>query len=191
MTINTGGYNIKPMLRFVAVPVVIFISFFGTIMTSQCVWPGYFARTDGTIDSIASLVSIGIKGFHSQIFFCLSNFTFLTLSVSFLALFTVVSFSVLIIAKIMKFFAFWGFLPRYYIRLDAVFAPIAKIIRRTFIFIKIINRFCFLAVRAIFRYDFDSHNCFSIKQLWLKPLIASHILVSGLFYYNVSTRLIK
>jgi hypothetical protein len=27
--------------------------------------------------------------------------------------------------------------------------------------------------------------------LWLKPLIASHILVSGLFYYNVSTRLIK
>lgn len=175
MTRNTNRNYIKPIFRFVTLPMVIFLGRFWAIMTKQKSGRNQSASPNSVIGSILSLMVFGMSNMiaflSSFMFFCLAiiffvGFPFFALMITFCSSFI---FCCFIICR------------------TTIFTIRSMVTFSTLVFIKLQKRFVFFATGAYFCYDCFRHFRFSCKRLCLEP-VAGYAPAIGLFYYTLKKR---
>lgn len=182
--------NVKPMLRRIAVPMVIFSGWMISIMALQGLRPGKFSSFDRMIYNMSGFgpirmlftISFGMVSSIQFAFFAVvislsCYFTFICLAIS--------SFGFKVINS-----AVWSLGIVFFV-LQITFYTITSIsIAACRVFVKLRKRFCFFASSAGFCYDLFSHNQLLISWLRLEP-VSGYIPVSGLSYYSEGRGAVK
>lgn len=186
MTIRTNGNNVRLMFNLIAFMMMIMFSLLATIPALEIMSRKQFALLNCVIDNGGSNNSIRIFGLIaflcSLTLFALPIFNGCTLTSYISRLAMVISFGVFFVVK----FALWILI----IIFATFYAPNLITISFTSMFMKLRKWFIFLAFRASFRYDFDSHNRFLHKRFWLE-LFAGPIPVFSSLYYMMCTLGVK
>lgn len=177
MTFYTNRNYIKLMLGRIAVPMVIFLCFFGAIMALQGIRMGQFTASDRNHNRLGCFYSFGAI----LLVTFLNKFTIFALSISFLGDFIFSCFTILTISFIVCQFAFFCLLIFIAISQMTYFASFLVAIVVSGHFVKFIDRFGLFASSAGFGYDLVRH-CFSPNQksLCLGP-VAAHTAVGSLY----------
>lgn len=164
VTFKTKWNNIKPMLWSITFVMMIMSCCFATFT---------FQSSDFRQTS-----------FNNSVSNCRNCFSLFALTVSSFCCFTLFGFPVMFLVTFLSKLTFF--------RLAVFFATQFTVIIVTVFtnttFVKLRQRFNFLAFGTLFRYDLVSHNRFLNKRFWLEPLFASYTLASGSLYINQSER---
>ena len=105
MTVTTSRYNVKPVLRGVALVVMVILCLLGAVMALQSVGSGQLAGSDSFIYSILrplafgmtkAILFLGISSFFALFVTPTGNFTLLALFVASLGTLAFVSFTILL-----------------------------------------------------------------------------------------------
>ncbi len=151
MTLITNRYNIKPMLRGIAVPVVILLGRFRAIVADFSIRTGQFAISNSVIYSMLSFRLIWMASFEtffSRAFIC---FAFCGSTVTKTAL-AMCHFATFCLAVFFYFFQVTNFALRF----------VSTFV--TAVFVKFGKLFEVLAFRASFCLNWFSHNILSLQK---------------------------
>lgn len=179
MTLNTNRYDIKPIFRFVTVPVMILLGRLWAVMAKESINFGQFTFLSCSTHSIFCLFTIWISliiAFMSSISNSFAFFALLVLFLIDLEMLTILLVSFLSsLASRCSFIFFAIFQPTDFTRIF-----MAILINTLFVvFSKWLD---FLALGTSFRYDFSSHNQLPCSWLRLEPITAHT--VPGSSYYT-------
>jgi len=198
MTFETHRNNVKPMLRFVAFVVVVFLCWIAA-GTLQRIWSRQFANTNGVINSglsfnsfgmvkvilfYSSLVSLATFVSSTMVFLgeVVSRFTFFSLPIAFGNYY-------MFGALVVPFLTSLTFLTLIILfATDFTLSSMAILLGT--VFVKLRKRFDFFAFGAAFGYDYFSHFRFLSKREWLEPN-SPPIGLSGSLYCTVQNKQIK
>lgn len=179
ITKATSRHYIKPMLRFVSVPVMVLRSLFVAIMAQQSVGVGQFAYLDSIFNnftcfySFRMLFSVFTNGAIS------GDFAFFTIFKTFSCNFTVFTF----VVKIANNFAFYCLAVFFYVFRMANLTFTSTSIFISFVFTKFRKWFELLAFKTLFCLNCLRHSLFPFqKGLCLEPVAAQTAV--GLLYYT-------
>ena len=201
MTNTTHWNNIKPMLRCIALMVMVFLCLYGAVIAFQSIKSGQFANSNSSVYNTSCSNFIGIEYvilfvrlpalFRFVIPFetiSLGNFSFFCFYVfstgSFIYLFSLLGFGIFLITLPVCLFALLSSAILFLVQGPAFFAPGLKAFFSRRLFIKIRNGFKCLALSTILGYDCCSHSCFLSKRVWLEP-VGSTILPIGSLYIKI------
>lgn len=200
MTNTTDRHNIKPMLRFIAMMMVM-VSLIVTEATRLCVYARHITFFNGVrylcfgFTSFWMIISVvfldgspfcafSIFTVELAVFFRSSIFPYILLTFWSLAIYL---FSSLVFITIMVAFScqysFFGFTILLLVDFTTTPALTLKPIFATIRFIKLRNMLNLLASATLFCYDGFRHGFFLVKKLCLEPFVG-HSPAYGLFYFN-------
>ncbi len=178
MTRNANRNDIKPMLWFVTVPVVILPCRMFAIVALQGIWSRQFAGSDSVAYNAMCFydfwMTMAIFGSILSVFFFAvfsNSITMISFAVGLATLFCFLVFINRFIKNSMAFFClliFSNLLSRTYF----TFKPIAIFLAT--ILIKFRGRLDFFALSTFFGYDFIRHNRFFCKRLCLEPVVGTY-----------------
>lgn len=183
MTFNTNRNNIKPMFFGVAFVVVVLFCLFRAIMAFQGIGARQLAIPYSIIDSVSSLIAIGIfclATLCSKFAYKFTSFALIITSVFSLSVFAMVVFPD---GSFVNNLPFLALAIRFLILFFAYFALVAMFIFFAFIFVKFRNGFNFFAIATSFCYDLLRHSFFLTKKLCSGPVLG-YIPISGSFHYK-------
>lgn len=189
MTFYANRHNIEPMLRCIALLMMILLGGFRAVVTEQGIWPGQSTGFDGVKDRFTSfnlfrmsnVKSICSNGMDFSAFFALlvTFYLGLTLFALLITFFLSLTFFTLGIALLTSLTSFCLVIFFEILR-EAGFAIISEPISVGRRFVKFRDWFDFFASATSFRYDFGSHFR-SFQRLWLEPIAAYTVVGSSYF----------
>ena len=179
MARNTNRNNIKPMLFFVTVAMMVLLGLFGTVMALQGINSWQFASLRSGAHSTFCLLSIGISSVITFMSFNLNNSTFFALFILFLVGFEMFTFLLI---------SFLGSLPfcclfvLFAILQPTEFALISIAVLINVLLVKFRKWFDILAFGTSFRYDFVRHLLLLIRSKCLESIAVYTIAVDSSYY---------
>ena len=193
MTFSANSNNIKQMFWFVAVPVMILLGGFRTIMAQQSIWAGQLAINNSLIYGLNGLLIFWMTNRKAPE----SIFSFFAFSISFHCTFEFFCFaksflsnSAFIAFLIMFFCRFTFFAPAiFFCTFQMAYFALASIsILMFWMFVKFRKLFDLLAFRALFCLNCLSHNRLLYRRLRLEPVAVHTTAVGSLYYYTTLKR---
>jgi len=181
MTFYTNRYNIKPMLRRIALVMVILLCLRGTIMALQGIGMGQFTSSNSIIYNVHGFSMIWIMSMKTLVRFTLRKFTFFAMGIMFSGNFAFFTLPIFSLCNLIAFELLVFFLILFLLLTATKFADITMSIMHFWMFMKFGYAFCFFANSAGFKYDLLSHNRLINRRLRLEP-VSGYIPVSGSSY---------
>lgn len=181
MTCNTSRYNIEPMLRFVAVPMMVLFSLFFAIrilqvvMALQSIRLGHFASPNSTPYSITSFSLFRMFNLIMSYSFAKNNFTLFALLIPFGCYFAFCSSTITKRSLEICHLAFFSFLIFPVMNFTASFTVALKTIFSCAVLVKFIQWFEILATRTLFCLNCLSHNRLLCRRLRLEPYTGTYL----------------